>query len=250
MVIQAALALLLRRLGSGTDIPLGTIVSGREEAALADLIGLFANTLVLRTDVSGDPTFVELLERVRETDLGAFDHQDVPFDAVVEELQPQREPGLHPLFQVALTVMAEEQEISWDLGSWGTRVVDRDTRFARFDLAVALNERRRDGRPVGLTGVIEYSTELFAAADVAVLGERLKAVLVQVAKAPDDRLSDIEVTLPDEERWLRDSGAAVTAPMTLPEVFARQVRAADPERPAVVCAGRSLSFAELDARSS
>ena len=250
MVIQAALALLLRRLGSGTDIPLGTIVSGREEAALADLIGLFANTLVLRTDVSGDPTFVELLERVRETDLGAFDHQDVPFDAVVEELQPQREPGLHPLFQVALTVMAEEQEISWDLGSWGTRVVDRDTRFARFDLAVALNERRRDGRPMGLTGVIEYSTELFAAADVAVLGERLKAVLVQVAKAPDDRLSDIEVTLPDEERWLRDSGAAVTAPMTLPEVFARQVRAADPERPAVVCAGRSLSFAELDTRSA
>ena len=103
---------------------------------------------------------------------------------------------------------------------------------------------------MGLTGVIEYSTELFAAADVAVLGERLKAVLVQVAKAPNDRLSDIEVTLPDEERWLRDSGAAVTAPMTLPEVFARQVRAADPERPAVVCAGRSLSFAELDARSS
>ncbi len=172
MVFQAALSALLTKLGAGTDIPLGTPTAGRTDDELADLIGFFVNTLVLRTDTSGDPTFQELLHRVRNTNLAAYQHQDVPFEHLVDKLNPERSLNKQPLFQVMLTLQTSD-DIPLTLPGVSGRVEPVRSQRAKFDFTVLLEERYTEGVPAGMHGVMEYSTELFTEASAARLAQRL-----------------------------------------------------------------------------
>ena len=256
MVVQAALAVLLSRHGGGDDIPLGTSVAGRGDAALDELIGIFLNTLVLRADLSGDPTFAELVGRVREADLGAYAHQDLPFEHLVEALSPARSLARNPLYQVMLTFqnIPEDQQATWDLpGLRATGVqLGSGTDAARFDLAVTLRERRDStGAPAGIEGGIQFAADLFDRGTAAALAERLAGVLGQVAADPGLRVSQVQVLSPGERRQIvgawNDTTAELPA-LTLAELVTAQV-ARTPDAPAVVCGDVVWSYAELDAAS-
>ncbi|MFE9635253.1 amino acid adenylation domain-containing protein [Streptomyces sp. NPDC006463] len=247
MVLQAGLAALLSRLGAGEDIPLGGAVAGRQDEALDELVGFFVNTLVLRTDVSGDPTFRELLGRVREWDLAAFAHQDVPFERVVDAVSPERSQARHPLFQVMLVL---QNTAAADVALDGLRAtaLPVGTGAAKFDLGLEFTERPGGG----MDGLVEYSSDLFDHTTVRRLIDRLIGLFAAVIAAPDAPVTAVDVLEPAERRQVltdwNDSARAVEA-LTVPELFARRV-AADPQAPALIGEGLVLSAAELDARAN
>ncbi|WP_399120769.1 amino acid adenylation domain-containing protein [Streptomyces sp. KM273126] len=249
MVLQAAVATLLSRLGAGHDIPIGSPISGRTDVALEDLVGFFLNTLVLRTDTSGDPTFRELLARVREADLAAFDHQDVPFERLVDALGPARSLARHPLFQVMVVYLASDGDGTGLLpGLSGGRDEVANT-TAKFDLSFDFVERA-DGD--GVDGVLEYSADLFDHATAQSFADRLRRVLRAVTADPDLSLGHIDILDEDERRRLLGgwrSRPVVAAPTTVPALFEEQVRRT-PELPAAASDGIELDFAELNAEAN
>ncbi|NEC17045.1 condensation domain-containing protein, partial [Streptomyces parvus] len=202
MVLQAAVAALLSRLGAGTDIPLGSPIAGRSHALLSDVVGLFANTLVLRTDVSGDPSFAELVDRVRETDLTAFAHQDVPFERLVEALRPERSAARHPLFQVVVEWGDDEiraLDSLEELPSLAVRPLQLTVDAAKFDLVWHLRPRLGgDGAPAGIVVDLEYSADLFDASTAVSLCERLVRLLAAALAEPARAVTDLDVLAGDE----------------------------------------------------
>ncbi|MFD6827050.1 condensation domain-containing protein, partial [Streptomyces sp. NPDC060085] len=184
MVVQAAFATLLSRMGAGTDIPIGSPVAGRTDEALDDLVGFFINTLVLRTDLSRNPTFRELVERVRETDLAAYANQDVPFEHLVEVLNPERSMSRHPLFQVMLTFQNNEQA---EFRLPGLTFTSESTGegAAKFDLQLGMHEQHKDdGSPAGLVGSFEFATDLFDRVTVEEMVERFGRLLSAAVAEP------------------------------------------------------------------
>ncbi|MFE7070364.1 amino acid adenylation domain-containing protein [Streptomyces sp. NPDC057620] len=252
MVLQAGCAALLTRMGAGTDIPFGTPVAGRTDSALDDLVGFFVNTLVLRTDTAGDPGFTELLRRVRDTDLEAFAHQDVPFERLVEVLRPERSLSRNPLFQVMIQVQHAETTTA-DFAGLETGHAPVSWDIAKFDLSLELVDGRDDrGAPAGLTGYLEYAEELFDRTTAEQLVARLRRLLEQVLTAPERPIGAVDV-LSDEERrrLLAERPVPVPAPRTvfLPDAF-REQAARTPDATALVFEDTALTYAELDARAT
>ncbi|MEV7589826.1 amino acid adenylation domain-containing protein [Streptomyces sp. NPDC089922] len=247
MVVHAAVAALLHRLGAGDDIVLGTPVAGRSDSALDDLVGFFVNTLVLRTDLGGDPTFTELLARVRAADLAALDHADLPFDAVVEAVAPERSPVRHPLFQT----MVSHSTISQDLRTlFGLPArVDRiDPGAAKFDLDVTFSD---SAHGTGLELEVFYATARFDAATAEAFTERLLRILAEAVTAPERPVSAWELLDSAElaalERW--NATGRPVAPESVTEVLAAST-AAHPDALAVVAGADRLTFAALDERAA
>ncbi len=252
MVLQAALAVLLSRLGAGTDIPIGSPVAGRTDEALDDLIGFFVNTLVVRTDLAGDPQFRQVLARVRQTGLDAFGHSDVPFERLVEELAPTRSLARHPLFQVLL-ILQNTAVAGLDLPGLAAEPIPAHTSVAKFDLDVVLEEAfDAAGRPAGLHGAVTVAADLFDAASAQVLARRWTRVLTLLSANPDRRLSDVDVLTASERdlvlRQWNDTAVPLSGP-GLRELFADRV-AADPQATAVLAGDVALTYAELDERSN
>ncbi|MEV8639238.1 amino acid adenylation domain-containing protein, partial [Streptosporangium sp. NPDC051023] len=248
MVVQAALAALLTRLGAGTDIPIGTPIAGRTDDALDDLVGFFINTLVLRTDVSGRPTFRELIARVRAADLDAFSHQDLPFERLVEALNPVRSTAHHPLFQVML-VLRNDGATMLELPGLRSSECAVDFRIAKFDLTLGLAEQYDDaGRPVGLRGGLEYSTDLFDADTARSMTQRLLRLLAEMAADPDQPVLGVDLLTPGERHRLlvEWNGAETGSPATgcVHELIERRA-ALKPDATALVCGEETVTYAAL-----
>ncbi|MFI6409978.1 amino acid adenylation domain-containing protein, partial [Streptomyces sp. NPDC050548] len=262
MTVQAALAVLLSKMGAGHDIPIGTPIAGRTDDALDDLVGFFVNTLVLRTDVSGDPTFRQVVERVREADLAAYVHQDVPFERLVEVLNPIRSMARHPLFQVMLTVQhhapllsnirsattGSTTEHELDLPNLTVRPESTDGTVAKFDLSVSLGETHTDSTPAGLEGRLDYRTDLFEAATVELLAQRLVHLLDTVTADPDTPVRSIDVVDAGEREQVLltwNDTASEVPEATLTELFEAQALRT-PDAIAVVSGGVELTYAQLN----
>ena len=249
MVVHAALAVLLSRLSGTGDIVIGSPVAGRGEQALDDLIGMFVNTLVLRTEVDPGESFAGLVERVRQVDLGAFGHADVPFERLVEVLSPERSRARHPLFQVALTLQNLAPS-TFELPGLTVSGYDADIAVAKFDLQLSLMESL-DGS--GVSAEWNYATDLFDESTIVLFAERFVRVLRSVVADASRAVGDVEV-LGVEERaavvagsW--SGGVVVDSSVTLVGLFEEQV-VASPGAVAVVFGGVRLTYGQLDGRAN
>ena len=247
MTLLAALYVLLYRYTGETDIVVGTPVANRNRHELESLIGFFVNTLALRVDLSGNPTFRELLARVREVSLGAFAHQDLPFDMLVEELSPIRDPSRNPLFQVmfALHNTPEAASLQLDLG---IRPVDVKTGRAQFDLTFDVTEV--DGQfDVSLV----YNTDLFDASTIQLTGEHFKVLLAGVVHSASRPISTLPLlTAPELRRLLvewNDTGQESGVEVCIHRLFEQQVERT-PEAIALVFEERRMPYEELNQRAN
>ncbi|WP_231988493.1 condensation domain-containing protein, partial [Mycobacterium sp. 1274761.0] len=199
MVVQAGLAVLLAKLCASSDVAVGFPIAGRRDPALDELVGFFVNTLVLRVDLTGDPSVDDLLDQVRARSLAAFEHQDAPFEVLVERLNPTRSLAHHPLVQVTLAWQNNELPDERALGDVQVTALPVDTHTARMDWTFSLAERWTEaGKPAGISGVVEYRTDVFDRSSIEVLIERLGRVLVALTADPSRRVSSIDVLGGDE----------------------------------------------------
>jgi amino acid adenylation domain-containing protein len=261
MVVQAALAVLLGKLSASSDVAVGFPIAGRSDPALDELVGFFVNTLVLRVDLGGDPTAAELVGQVRQRSLGAYEYQDVPFEVLVDRLNPTRSLAHHPLVQVMLAWQnfagpVSDPAVSSALGDVQIVPLPMETRSARMDLVFSLGERfSAEGEPAGIGGSVEFRTDVYDAASVETLIGRLARVLEALTVDPGQRLSSIDVLDEGEHVRLDALGnrGVLTGPavagVSIPVLFGGQVSRV-PDAVALVCGGCSWTYRELDEASN
>ncbi|HEY9348323.1 MAG TPA: amino acid adenylation domain-containing protein, partial [Inquilinus sp.] len=246
MLLQAGLALTLSKLGAGEDIAIGSPIAGRTDSSVEELVGFFVNTLVLRTDLSGDPSVTDLITRVRDTCLAAYDHQDLPFERLVEILNPTRSQAHSPLFQVMLVL----QNVEWphlELPGLTAQMLMADITVAKFDLTFTLAEIEG-----GLRGYVDFATDLYDRATVETMAARFTRVLEAMADDPARRIGTVDLLAPEERQRLLVEWNDTARPVpeaTMPGLFEAQV-AQQPEAPAVISEDGTLSYAELNLRAN
>ncbi|MDZ7269339.1 MAG: amino acid adenylation domain-containing protein [candidate division KSB1 bacterium] len=248
MTLLAAFQTLLHRHARQTDIAVGTPIANRTRRETEGLIGFFANTLVMRTDFSGDPTFRELLQRVRETALGAYAHQDLPFERLVEELQPERDLSRSPLFQVMFILQNTPKPPAEDQLGLAVSVLESEGGTAMFDMTLSLTEAENGG----LTGFLEYNTDLFEPATITRWLARWQTLLAGIVTDPNQRVSRLPVLPAAEREQLLVAWNATDSPypeVCLHELLAAQA-AATPAAVAAVFEQQELTYAELNARAN
>lgn len=247
MTLLAAFQTLLHRYTGAEDILIGSPIAGRNRAELEGLIGMFVNTLVLRTDLSGDLSFRELLERVRHVTLAAYEHPDLPFEKLVNELQPNREMSHSPLFQVMFdlqnTPLGDIQ-----LTGLGTELLDVETGTAKFDMMLNMREEE-----TGVSGVLEYNSHLFDASTISRMMEHFQTLLESIASQPEAKLSSLEL-LPAAERHLlltewNQTDYDHAEDICMHQMFEAQVDRT-PDAIALVVGTESWSYRELNERAN
>ncbi len=247
MMLLAGFQTLLHRYTSQREVVVGTTVANRDRFEVEGLIGCFVNLLALRTDCSGDPSFEELLEAVRETTLKAYAHQGLPFEKLVEELQPARRPGYAPLVQVICNLQNQPNLTELTLPGLTLSVPAIDFTTSEFDLILDLSET-----PEGLAGAIGYNSDLFDPETVARMAEHLRNLLEGVASNPALRLSSLPLMREAEQRQLLETWGRTAAEYTtsacIHELFDQQA-VRTPDRVAVVCGDERLTYSELNERA-
>ena len=249
MILFAAWSALLSRASGQEDVVLGVPIANRNRTEIEGLIGFFVNTLALRTDLSGDPAWRELLARVRRTTVGAYAHQDLPFERLVEELRPERALAANPLFQVMFALQAAQRENSFSLPglTMSPSPLGSSGGPAKFDLTLSLAEG-----PEGVHGGLEYRAELFDAPSVIRLLEHFGSILEGIAADPGLRLSRLPLLTAGERQQLlvewNDGGAVDRGALLLPDLLAGQA-ARTPEGAALICGEERVTYGELAERS-
>jgi amino acid adenylation domain-containing protein len=246
MILLAVFKTMLLRLCGREDVVVGSPVAGRERPELEDLVGFFVNMLVLRTDLSGNPRFHEAVQRVRETVLDALAHQDLPFEALVAALEPERDPSRHPLYQVSFTHRQESPP--FQLGGLSWALVDLEIDTAKWDLMVEMVEA-----PEGWRTRFRYDRDLFDVSTVTRLAGCFHALLAAAVERPDAPLSDLPLLSAEEHRQVltewNDTAAPYPRDLAIPDLFVEQA-ARIPDAVAVTGGGESLTYCELDRRAN
>ena len=247
MTLLAAFKVFLLRYTNQTDLVIGSPIAGRNRMETEKLIGFFVNTLALRTDLSGNPTFAEVLARVRQVTLDAYEHQDLPFERLVEELRPARNPGYNPLIQI-MFVYQPEAACALELSGLTVTPLALDTSTSKFDLTLVV----RDDAD-GLSAVMEYSTDLFVPETIARMLEHFQILLEGIMAAPEKNIGELPLLSATERHQVivgwNDTHTNYPRDKTVPELFAAQA-SASPAAVAVDFGGRQLTYRELDDRSN